>query len=281
MDSIVNYFADMPPLHRAALVIGGITLWFIVENLRPMKSNPYNKVGHTATGLFFTATTGIVYLPLTVVLLALSDWTARNNFGVVQWIDGGHLVDLVVGLVILDFFAAWLAHYCFHKYATIWRFHLIHHIDQNIDTTSANRHHPGESVIRFGFAVVGVALVGAPLWVAVVHQSLSAVISQFNHSNVEMPAALDRALRLVICTPNMHRSHHHYRQPYSDTNFGNIFSFYDRLLGTYSIVDNHKLVYGVDTHMEPDRANHIGTLLAVPFGPYRRPPAYETKEDLS
>ncbi len=281
MDTLVEYFSDMPSLHRAALLVGGIALWFIVEGLRPMKSDSYKRGSHAATNLFFTATTGIIYLPLTIVLLAVSDWTAKENFGIVQWIDGGHLVDLVLGLVILDFFAAWLAHYCFHRYATIWRFHLIHHIDQHLDTTSANRHHPGESVIRFAFAVVGVAVVGAPLWVAVVHQSLSAMISQFNHSNVEMPAKLDRALRLVICTPNMHRSHHHYRQPYSDTNFGNVFSFYDRLLGTYSIVDNHQLVYGIDTYMDKDNADDVLTLLAVPFGPYRRPPQYQTPEDLS
>lgn len=281
MDSLTEYFSDMPPLHRAALLLGGIALWFVVEGLRPMKSQSYERGRHAATSLFFTATTGIVYLPLTIVLLAVSDWTAKNDFGVVQWIGGGHLVDLVVGLLIIEFFAAWLAHYCFHRYPLLWRFHLIHHIDQNIDTTSANRHHPGESVVRFGFAVVGVAVAGAPLWVAVVHQSLSAVTSQFNHSNVEMPAKLDRALRLVICTPNMHRSHHHYRQPYSDTNFGNLFSFYDRLLGTYSIIDNQKIVYGVDTFMEKERANSIPALLAVPFGPYRRPPEYRTPEDLS
>jgi len=175
---------------------------------------------------------------------------------------------------------AWLVHWVEHHVKWMWQFHLIHHTDQHIDATSANRHHPGESVIRFVFTTLGVLLFGAPLWLVFLYQSMSVVLTQFNHSNVKMPDWLDNALVWVICTPNMHRVHHHYRQPYSDTNYGNIFSFWDRIMGTYVKVDNRKLVYGVDTYMDKKESSDIMNLLKIPFAGYRQHIEYESEEKL-
>ncbi|MFT6707510.1 MAG: sterol desaturase/sphingolipid hydroxylase (fatty acid hydroxylase superfamily), partial [Flavobacteriales bacterium] len=91
---------------------------------------------------------------------------------------------------------------------------------------------------------------------------------------------LDNSLLLLLCTPNMHRVHHHYRQPYSDSNYGNIFPFWDKLFGTYLVIDNKKLVYGVDTHMDVKEVNEISNLLKIPFQPYRPPIKYDTEEKL-
>jgi sterol desaturase/sphingolipid hydroxylase (fatty acid hydroxylase superfamily) len=94
---------------------------------------------------------------------------------------------------------------------------------------------------------------------------MSVVLSQFNHANITVPRWIDRSLGLIFVTPDMHRVHHHYQLPYTDTNYGNIFSFWDRLFGTYSELDNFQLRYGVDTHMEEDHHQHIGTMLRIPF----------------
>jgi sterol desaturase/sphingolipid hydroxylase (fatty acid hydroxylase superfamily) len=187
---------------------------------------------------------------------------------------------LLVGLLALDLLGAWLPHWVAHHVKWIWQFHLIHHTDQHVDTTTANRHHPGESVIRFTFTTIAVLIVGAPMWLVFLYQSLSVVLTQYNHSNVKMPNWLDSPLSFIICTPNMHRVHHHYRQPYSDTNYGNIFSFWDRLFGTYIKVDNSKLVYGVDTYMDPKEAQNVGKLLKIPFAGYRAHIEYDTEEKL-
>ncbi|MFT7589558.1 MAG: sterol desaturase/sphingolipid hydroxylase (fatty acid hydroxylase superfamily), partial [Limisphaerales bacterium] len=154
------------------------------------------------------------------------------------------------------------------------------HTDQHVDATTANRHHPGESVIRVAFTTAAIIIVGAPIWLVFVYQSFSVLLAQFNHSNIAMPKVMDDALKLIICTPNMHRVHHHYRQPYSDSNFGNIFSIWDRVFGTYQNVDNEKLVYGVDTYMEPAEAESIANLLKIPFAGYRSQIEYEQEEKL-
>jgi sterol desaturase/sphingolipid hydroxylase (fatty acid hydroxylase superfamily) len=188
-----------------------------------------------------------------------------NNFGVLQWLDMPLWATAIVGLLLLDFGGAYLAHWTEHRVPVLWKFHLIHHTDQHLDTTSANRHHPGESVIRFVFTTAAVIVFGAPIWLVFLYQSMSVVLSQFNHANITVPKWIDKPLGLVFVTPDMHRVHHHYRLPYTDTNFGNIFSIWDRLFGTYSQVDNRKLVYGVDTHMDLDDHQSIGRMLRIPF----------------
>ena len=87
-----------------------------------------------------------------------------------------------------------------------------------------------------------------------------------------MPRAIDRALSWVIITPLMHKVHHHYTQPLTDTNYGNIFSFWDRIFGTFAQVDDTtELIYGIDTHMDPQENDKMGNLLKIPFQPYREP----------
>ena len=103
------------------------------------------------------------------------------------------------------------------------------------------------------------------------YQSLSVALSQFNHAYIRFPKQLDRLLSWVLVTPNMHRVHHHYTLPYTDSNYGNIFSIWDRLFGTFTSLDDEKIVFGIDTHMEDAEHSRIGNLLKIPFQPYRSP----------
>lgn len=280
MDALIDYFSNMPSLHRTLLLVGGLTVFWLIESAVPLFSFRYNKWKHAAINIFFTLTTVVVNLSLAFVLVLTSDWAVANEFGLIQWIAMPIWLYTLVGLMLLDLIGAWLIHFIEHKVRWMWRFHLIHHTDQTVDTTTANRHHPGESVFRFVFTTLAVLIIGAPMWMVFLYQTLSLVLTQFNHSNVKMPDWLDNALVWVICTPNMHRVHHHYRQPYTDTNYGNIFSIWDRLFGTYVKVENEKLTYGVDTHMETVEVNDVGNLLKIPFQTYRPTLDYEDEERL-
>lgn len=280
MDHIASYFADMPTIHRTLLLVGGLTVFFLVEQASPLFAITYDRTKHTLHNLFFTLTTVIVNFALAFVLVMAATYVTETEVGVLQWIALPLWAQLIVGLLIMDFVASWLVHWVEHHVPFLWQFHLIHHSDQHVDTTTANRHHPGESVLRLLFTTLAVIVAGAPVWLIFVYQSCSLVMTQWNHSNMKMPAKLDVALSYVLCTPNMHRVHHHYRQPYSDMNYGNIFSLWDRLLGTYIQVDNRKLRYGVDTHMDYKEAHHIPTMLAMPFRSYRGHIDYKDKEVL-
>lgn len=280
MDALIDYFTNIPSSHRTLFLVSGLTIFWMIESAVPLFSFKYNKWKHAGINIFFTLTTAVINLAMAFLLVKSSDWVVAHEFGLIQWISMPVWLYAIVGLLLLDLIGAYLVHYIEHRVKWMWRFHLIHHTDQNVDTTTANRHHPGESVFRFVFTTLAVFIVGTPMWMVFLYQTLSVVLTQFNHSNVRMPQWLDNALVWVICTPNMHRVHHHYRLPYTDMNFGNIFSFWDRLFGTYIEAPNEKLKYGVDTFMAPEEANHVATLLKIPFLPYRHTISYEEEEKL-
>lgn len=272
MESIVNYFATIPSLHRSLLLVGGITFFWIVENAAPLYQFKYNKWRHAGTNIFFTVTTILINFLLAFIFVKASDWTQTEQFGILNWLPKMPLwLEMIAGLLLLDLIGAYFVHWTEHRVKWMWRFHLIHHTDTHLDTTSANRHHPGESIFRFLFTTLAVVIAGAPMWLVFMYQFFSILLSQFNHANIALPKWLDNSLGYIIITPDIHHVHHHYVLPYTDSNFGNIFSVWDRLFGTYRMIDKDKLVYGIDTYMDSSENAHLKPLIKIPFQEYRKP----------
>lgn len=271
MNEIINYFSTIPSSHRSLILVSGITVFWLIENAFPLFRFEYKKWRHAGINFFFTLTTIVINFLLAFILLRAADWAIANQFGLLQWLPKMNIwLYTILGLLLLDLIGAYLPHYVEHKTKLLWRFHLIHHSDTWIDTTSANRHHPGESIIRFIFTTLGVVIVGTPMWMVFLYQTLSVVATQFNHANISLPRKLDDVLSWFIVSPDMHKVHHHYRLPYTDSNYGNIFSVWDRLFGTYMKLPAHEIVYGIDTHMDPKEHNRIGSLLRIPFQKRKR-----------
>lgn len=279
MQTIIDYFETIPSSHRAMILVGGIAFFWLIENAYPLFRFQYNKVAHAGINIFFTLTTIVVNFVLAVILFLAADLAIQQNFGILQWFPIQNIwMYTLLGLLLLDLIGAYLAHLVEHKVRFLWHFHLIHHTDTWIDTTSANRHHPGESVIRFIFTVLAVLIVGSPMWMVFLYQSLSVVFSQFNHANIPLPKKVDKLLSYFIVSPDMHKIHHHYKLPYTDSNYGNIFSVWDRLFGTFSYLDREKIIYGVDTHMKPEENNSLQNLLKMPFQKHRSPELENNKK---
>jgi sterol desaturase/sphingolipid hydroxylase (fatty acid hydroxylase superfamily) len=270
MEKLVAYFETIPSSHRSLLLVGGITFFWMIENAYPLFHFSYHKIRHAGINIVFTLTTILVNFSLAFLLVQSSQWATTSHFGVLSWIPDWPLWSrFLIGLLLLDFIGAWLIHWIQHKVKWMWKFHIIHHTDTHVDTTTANRHHPGESVFRFVFTILATLVAGAPMWLVFAYQSLSVLLSQFNHANIQLPEKLDRIVSLLIVTPNMHHVHHHYRQPYTDTNYGNIFSIWDRLFGTYIQLDQSRLIYGIDTHLDEKENSNVGNLMRIPFQKYR------------
>nr|WP_321224891.1 sterol desaturase family protein [uncultured Psychroserpens sp.] len=272
MEAIFNYFETIPSLHRSLILVGGLTLFWLLEGTLPLFNFTYKKWSHALPNLFFTFTTIIVNFGLAFLLLATANWVEQNNFGIINWIPNLPLwAYILLGVLLLDFFGAYLAHYVEHKVKPLWMVHLVHHTDHNVDTTTANRHHPLESLIRFTFTLFGVFIVGAPIALVFLYQSLSLIATQFTHANIKLPKKLDTIISYVLVSPDMHKVHHHYMLPYTDSNYGNIFSIYDRLFGTFMTLDRESIIYGVDTFPDEVANGKIGELLKQPFHKYRHP----------
>lgn len=272
METILNYFETIPTLHRSILLVGGITVFWILEGAVPLFKFDYKKWQHAVPNFFFTLTTIIINFGLAFILLLSADWVKANDFGIINWLPTMPLwLYVVLGVLLLDFFGAYLAHYVEHKVKPLWMIHLVHHTDHKVDTTTGNRHHPIESVIRFTFTLFGVFVAGTPIAIVLIYQSLSVVFTQLTHANMRWSKRIDKLISLVFVSPDMHKIHHHYRLPYTDSNYGNIFSIWDRFFGTYKYMNREDLVYGVDVFPDERKNSNIMDLLKQPFQKYDKP----------
>ena len=272
MEQLIHYFETIPSPHRSAILVGGLTFFWILEGSLPLFKFGYNKWKHALPNLFFTFTTIIINFTLAFFLISTADWVSLHNFGILNWLPEMPLwLYVTLGVLLMDFVGAYLPHYTEHKVPPLWMVHLVHHSDHKVDTTTANRHHPLESVIRYIFTLAGVFIIGAPIGIVMLYQSLSLVATQFSHANIKLPKKLDYLLSFVLISPDMHKIHHHYQLPYTDANYGNIFSIWDRLLGTYIYMERERIVYGVDTFPNEAENSSLKHLLKQPFQGYRRP----------
>jgi sterol desaturase/sphingolipid hydroxylase (fatty acid hydroxylase superfamily) len=272
MEDIIAYFENIPSTHRSLLLVLGITFFWILEGAVPLFRFRYRKWRHALPNFFFTLTTIIINFALAFLLLKTSDWVGDKDFGIINWLPEMPLwLYVVLGVLLLDLVGAYLAHYVEHKVKPLWMIHLVHHTDHEVDTTTANRHHPFESLIRFFFTLSGVFLIGTPIGIVMLYQSMSLLATQFSHANIRLPRKVDKAVSWFLVSPDMHKVHHHYVLPYTDSNYGNIFSIWDRLFGTYMELDRDKLVYGVDTFPDRKENSSVLGLLRQPFHKYRKP----------
>ena len=272
MESIISYFETIPSSHRSLILVGGLTFFWLLEGTLPLFNFKYRKWKHAFPNLFFTLTTVVINFGLAFLLLSTASWVEQTGFGIINWIPNLPLwAYTLLGVMLLDFIGAYLAHYVEHKVKPLWMVHLVHHTDHNVDTTTANRHHPLESLVRFAFTLIGVLIVGAPIAIVFLYQSLSLVATQFGHANIKLPKKLDNLLSYVFVSPDMHKVHHHYVLPYTDSNYGNIFSVWDRLFGTFMTLDRDAIIYGVDTFPDEEGNGKLGVLLKQPFHKYRKP----------
>lgn len=274
MQTIITYFETIPPLHRSLILVGGLSLFWLLENNFPLQQFRYKKWKHALPNLFFTATTVVINFLLAFLLLHTADWVVNEKFGLLNLIEGiPFWLHVILGLLLLDLVGAFVPHWLEHQVKPLWMIHLVHHSDHKVDTTTANRHHPLESFVRFVFTLIGVFVIGSSIGIVMLYQSLSLIATQFNHANLKLPKKVDLFLSYFIVSPDMHKVHHHYVLPYTDSNYGNIFSFWDRLFGTYKRLDREKVVYGVDVFYDEKTNSKISSLLIQPFQKYKKPTA--------
>lgn len=279
MESLLNYFETIPSLHRSIILVGGLTFFWLLEGGLPLFKFKYNKWKHAIPNIFFTITTIIINFALAFLLLKSADYVMANDFGILNWLPSLPIwLYVVIGILLMDFIGAYLPHFIEHKVKPLWMIHLVHHTDHKVDTTTANRHHPLESIIRYTFTLLGVFIIGAPIGIVMLYQSMSLVATQFSHANIKLPRKVDHALSYFLVSPDMHKVHHHYVLPYTDSNYGNIFSIWDRMFGTYMELDRNKLVYGVDVFPDEKENGNVWSLLKQPFQKYQKPTIIPSKE---
>lgn len=257
---------EQRPLERMAILVGGLLVFWIIEGAIPLFPLQYKKtkLRHAGVNFVFTVIHLIIHTFLAVVIIKLSDWCATSQFGIVYWTNANILLTIIIGVLALDF-SSWLVHLVMHKVPLLWRFHLIHHSDTKVDVTTGLRHHPGDSLLRGLFFLLLIFISGAPMYSVMIYQTMVVLATAFTHANISLPVKLDKALSWVLISPNMHKVHHHWKQPYTDSNYGAVFSLWDRILGTFSSLDIKQVKYGLDRYYPAEKDEEVITLLKKPF----------------
>jgi len=266
MIELIDFFSDVPLSFRTSILLGGIVFFWVLEGMIPLYSFGYKKINHALLNLFFTTTTAIIGFGFAFLLLQSTLYVGIEQIGVIHIFNLPIWADVIISLLLLDLIGAYLVHFIQHKVSWMWKFHLVHHTDMNVDVTTGLRHHPGETVFRIIFTIIGVFVSGASIGMVMLYQSLSVLFAHITHANINIPKKIDFILSYFLVTPNMHKIHHHYEMPLTDSNYGNIFSIWDRLFNTFSFINKQKsVVYGIDTYMDKSETNNLGTLLSIPF----------------
>lgn len=258
---------EQRPLERMAILVSGLILFWIIEGAIPLFPLKYKKtkLRHAGVNFVFTVIHLIIHTFLAILIVKLSDWCLQNNFGIVYWTNANIVATVFIGVLALDF-SSWLVHLVMHKVPLLWRFHLIHHSDTNVDVTTGLRHHPGDSLLRGIFFLLLIFISGAPMYSVMIYQTLVVIATAFTHANMRLPVAVDKALSILLISPNMHKVHHHWKQPYTDSNYGAVFSIWDRMLGTFKSLDIKQVRYGLDRYYPEDKDEDVLMLLKKPFG---------------
>jgi sterol desaturase/sphingolipid hydroxylase (fatty acid hydroxylase superfamily) len=235
-----------------------------LESILPLYSYGRNRLRRTLPNVALTALLVLTNLLLSFATASVASLGANRRFGLFFLLVMPTWVEVLLGIAALDLFA-YCAHVLLHKSWVGWQFHRVHHSDGEVNVTTSFRQHPGETFWRVLWKVLAVALFGIPLWIVVIYLTISAMNAQLEHTNVRLNKSLDTLIRLVFVTPNMHKIHHSREQQQTDTNYSNIFSFWDRIFGTYTpLVDFSRLRYGLNGFDDP-REQTLTALLKNPF----------------
>jgi len=172
----------------------------------------------------------------------------------------------ILAFIVLDF-AVWLEHLVSHKWPLLWRIHRMHHSDQGFDLTTALRFHPLEIVLSMVWKAAVIIVLGPPVVAVLVFEIVLNGMAMFNHANARLPLGLDRVLRALVVTPDMHRVHHSVVRRETDSNYGFNLSVWDRLFGTYTDqpeAGHDGMRLGLTDYDGPQTAN-LGWALVLPF----------------
>ena len=242
------------PVRVLFLILGCAVLWSL-ETVIPLHRISHGRARRALPNIGLTVLLLLTNLALSFAAAWVSAVSQRET-RMPGWLHA------LAGVAALDLFA-YFAHVLLHKMPFAWRFHRVHHSDEAVDVTTTFRQHPGETVWRVLWQLPAIAIFGLPLWIVVVYLTVSAANAQLEHANIRLSEPLDRWLRVLFVTPNMHKVHHSRLQPETDSNYSNIFSVWDRVFGTYtSRIDFRTLRYGLDD--SGDRDTFVA-LLRMPF----------------
>ncbi len=253
-----------------------IPLWAL-ESLLPAARDRRDRARHAARnmtlGLLNAAALGLLAAPLIAWIAIRAE---ESGLGLLRMINLPPLVSTIAAVLLFDGWM-YLWHRANHEIAFLWRFHRVHHSDPEMDATTAARFHTGEILISSSLRLAVIPLLGITIHQLLVYEILLLPVILFHHSNVRFPERLDRWLRLILVTPAIHRVHHSRLRIETDSNYSSVFSFWDRIAGTFRLRrDGWPVNFGLD-EFDGEGWQRLPGLMLMPFPPAHRGSAVSIK----
>ena len=211
------------------------TLLFVlaaIEWLVPRRPGPMSRRTRWPTNLFFTFLNLMALGVLPVSIVGAAFWADKHGWGLLNYLTLPTTVVVLLTLLVRGFIS-FFTHYMMHVVPAFWRLHRVHHLDTELDVTTTVRFHPLEFVVQTLPAVPLVVAFGLAPWVLVLYEIFDVAVTLWTHSNTRLPGIVDRVLRYIVVTPDLHRIHHSAWKPETNSNFGAVFPVWDLLFGTF------------------------------------------------
>jgi len=241
-----------------------VAIWEVVSPRRVLNtSKTIRWISNMGVVLIDTMAVRLLF-PVLAVNVALM--AQVNGWGLLNYLNMPYWLSVLMGVLILDLII-YLQHVMFHAVPVLWRLHMMHHADLDYDVTTGLRFHPIEIIMSMIIKLTAVAALGPSLLAVIIFEVILNATAMFNHGNIKLPLHIDKYLRLLVVTPDMHRVHHSVTIRETNSNFGFNFPWWDRLLGTYRAqpaAGHEGMTIGLSQFRDP-KLNHLLWMLALPF----------------
>ena len=221
------------PAIRLGIFLGVFALVVVFETLAPRRARTMPRTARWPHNIgVVVVNTLVLRLVFPTAAIGMALIAAARGWGLLNIIDAPYWLSVALSVALLDL-AIYLQHVMFHAVPALWRLHRMHHADLDFDVTTGARFHPIEILLSMGIKLAVVAALGPPALGVLIFEVLLNATSMFNHANLNIPLGVDRVLRRLVVTPDMHRVHHSVLPQETNSNFGFNLPWWDRLFGTY------------------------------------------------
>ncbi|MEL6686708.1 MAG: sterol desaturase family protein [Pseudomonadota bacterium] len=255
---------DSVAVTRLSIFLSVLVFFILLEAILPARKRVLPRLARWRTNLSLSvlgSVTGALMSP--VLAVSVAALAASNGCGLFNLVSIDPWIEAAIAIILLDF-AIWAQHVAFHYVPWLWRLHSVHHTDRDLDATSGVRFHPVEIAISLLWKALVILALGPSVLAVLTFEVVLNTTAIFTHSNISLPPKIDRTLRTLFVTPDMHRIHHSVREPETNSNFGFNLSVWDRLFRTYRWKAEGPLTLGLIEHQSETPAQ-LGASLWLPF----------------
>jgi sterol desaturase/sphingolipid hydroxylase (fatty acid hydroxylase superfamily) len=230
--SRVQWLLDNGDSLQIAVFFGLLAALAALEPLIPRRTGPMQRGTRWPVNLFFTVLNFLALGILPLSLVSVAVWAGQHHWGLLNQVALPAAAAIVITLAVRGFIS-FFTHYLMHMVPLFWRLHRVHHLDTELDITTTVRFHPVEFFVQILPAAPIVLAFGLTPWVLIAYEVLDVCVTLWTHSNTRLPAAVDRVLRYIVVTPDLHRIHHSAWKPETNSNYGAVFPWWDLVFGTF------------------------------------------------